>query len=275
MTEADWLAATHPAPMLEFLGRTGSHSVRSLRLFACACVRRIWLKLSDNRSRKVIETIERYVDDAAEIYEVADAAAQASRVKYLPKPVKPLDWLWRVFGLAIPTPSTGEFIHCEILSSVPVSLVSCVAAPSNELPAATCRLAERMMLFDEHYPGAQADIVRDIFESSFRAMPAMDQAWLAANGGVASNLARNIYDARCFDRMPPSRRRFGRRRLHRRRAAGTPALAGAACAGVLGGGFGVGEELRYGDLAMWRGSCSRLRWCWSCLGRSRHAESKR
>src|SRR5262249_5804004 len=40
MTEAEWLNCTNPRTMLEFL--KGRARERKLRLFACACCRRVW-----------------------------------------------------------------------------------------------------------------------------------------------------------------------------------------------------------------------------------------
>src|SRR5438445_2790557 len=62
MTEAEWLAATDPGPMLDFLCASGKASERKLRLFACACVRRVWHLLGDHRSRKAVEVAESLAD---------------------------------------------------------------------------------------------------------------------------------------------------------------------------------------------------------------------
>ncbi len=56
MTESDWQTCTDPARMLRFLGRRTSD--RKLRLFACACVRRVWRLLQDDRSRRTLAVAE-------------------------------------------------------------------------------------------------------------------------------------------------------------------------------------------------------------------------
>src|SRR5262245_34210213 len=60
MTEEEWLACTDPDPLLLFL--RGKASKRKLRLFACACVRRIWRLLFNEHSREVVEAAERQAD---------------------------------------------------------------------------------------------------------------------------------------------------------------------------------------------------------------------
>ncbi len=60
MTEAEWLACTDPTHLLEFL--LGKASARKLRLFACACCRRVWHLLSDKYNRKALTIAERYAD---------------------------------------------------------------------------------------------------------------------------------------------------------------------------------------------------------------------
>ncbi len=60
MTEVEWQSCTDPKAMLEFLGRRASE--RKLRLFGCACCRRIWHLLSDERKRNAVEHAEAYAD---------------------------------------------------------------------------------------------------------------------------------------------------------------------------------------------------------------------
>ena len=59
MKEAEWQACTAPQPMLEYL--RGKVSDRKLRLFGCACCRRVWSLLS-RKSRKSLVIAERYSD---------------------------------------------------------------------------------------------------------------------------------------------------------------------------------------------------------------------
>src|SRR5438128_956926 len=56
MTEPEWLAGDDPTAMLEFL--RGKASDRKLRLSACACVRRDWYLLEDDRSRESVDEAE-------------------------------------------------------------------------------------------------------------------------------------------------------------------------------------------------------------------------
>src|ERR1700722_1041022 len=101
MCEAEWLICidphdllnyfrsrlpNHKRPWLAWLGfppasgrerGNGPASERKLRLFACACCRFIWPRLTEARSRKAVETAERFADglaDEAELRRVRSAA---------------------------------------------------------------------------------------------------------------------------------------------------------------------------------------------------------
>lgn len=87
MTEAEYLAAKNPTPMLEFLGGGNPlrpecpappPSSRKLRLFACACCRAEWDRLTDPRSRRAVEVAERFADGLATPAEMRAARVQAN-----------------------------------------------------------------------------------------------------------------------------------------------------------------------------------------------------
>src|SRR4051812_13569039 len=60
MTEAEWLSCGDPDAMLVFLQDKGLD--RKLRLFSCACCRRVWHLLGKGASRTAVETAERFAD---------------------------------------------------------------------------------------------------------------------------------------------------------------------------------------------------------------------
>src|SRR5262249_37631156 len=71
VTEAEWQECDDPNRMLDFLRRRASN--RKLRLFACACCRRIWHLLTDARSREAVEVAERFADGQASSVELEQA----------------------------------------------------------------------------------------------------------------------------------------------------------------------------------------------------------
>jgi hypothetical protein len=73
MTEAAWLACAEPRPMLDYLEKRGQTSERKLRLFACACCRRIWGLLPDQLGEGGVEVAERQADGLASKKEIEEA----------------------------------------------------------------------------------------------------------------------------------------------------------------------------------------------------------
>jgi hypothetical protein len=80
MDEQEWLTCTDPTPMVEFL--LGKANDRKLRLFVCACCRRIWHHLSDHRSREAIEVSEQYADGLVVRDRLQGAEADGLVVRY-------------------------------------------------------------------------------------------------------------------------------------------------------------------------------------------------
>jgi hypothetical protein len=76
MTEAEWLACTDRQLLLEFL--RGKTSDRKLRLFVCACCRRIWEWLGD-KPRGWVGIAEQYADGVVNQQELEKAAAESEK----------------------------------------------------------------------------------------------------------------------------------------------------------------------------------------------------
>ncbi len=81
MTEADWDDAAEPQPLLQHLRDRGWASDRKLRLFCCACVRRVWELLPDERLRAAVEASEGFADRRVDAGQLA-VAHMAARLAF-------------------------------------------------------------------------------------------------------------------------------------------------------------------------------------------------
>ncbi len=187
MTEAEWLAGHDPDTLLNFLG--GGASNRRLRLFACACCRRIWGLLTSPRYRRAVETSERYADRLAGPLELKAARAAA--------------WERLTQEEASDAPARAAAVR-GLLREARAAAFEARAAAANR----ACRRHDDMGAVAAAWRAAevaekraQCALIRDIFGNPFRPAQA-DPAWLAWEGGTVAKLAHAIYDGRHFDEMP-------------------------------------------------------------------------
>jgi hypothetical protein len=180
MTEAEWLVCEDPALMLEFL--RDSASDRKLRLFACACCRRQWALLTDERSRNAVEVAERFVD----WYALQEDLEAATRTAGYINRDSPCTLTGRVMS-ALELHLAGAFMGCceeEAMDAVEVALWDIALGLGDVERPAHCQL------------------VREIFGNPFR--PAsVELAWRAWNDDTVTKLACVVYEERAFggDRM--------------------------------------------------------------------------
>jgi hypothetical protein len=80
MNQQEWKDSVDPAPMLWFARDAASEM--ELRLFACACCRRVWHLLIDGRSRRAVEVAERYARGKAGVAEMRRARWRAEEAEH-------------------------------------------------------------------------------------------------------------------------------------------------------------------------------------------------
>jgi hypothetical protein len=208
MTESDWLHATDPQPMLDFLAGRGNASKRKLRLFAVACCRLLLRKVRAHHfwAEHAVGVAERFADGAASAAELAEAYGPA-----------PADWRSRIGSETGDFPldavgavkrSNGTAGHacwnaaesefgpevadcCALNAAWAVAEHEAVPPDDNTLsPAFRARLACEQSV--------QCDRLRDIFgPAAFRPLPTLDPGWLAWKEGAVLRLAEAAYEERC------------------------------------------------------------------------------
>jgi hypothetical protein len=187
MTEAEWLSCTDLTPMLRFLA--GRASERQMRLLACACCRRVWHLLTDDRSRQAVEVAERFADGQATLVELAEARnrALAAENGASSEVAKAAYW-------AASMKAAGSIWNASTAAVSEAARVAAKAALANQAAAWDAELAAGNR---DHVA-----LLRDIVGSPFQPDPALDPAWLLFDRGVVRDLAAGIYHERAFDRLP-------------------------------------------------------------------------
>jgi len=189
MTEAEWLAATDPTPMLEFL--KGKASDRRLRLFACACCRRIWHLLPNRLLRKSIEQMERFVDGEIGKCRLWWALSRAWDVG---ADVPARKWTWPLCVVV----DAGAYFEKPIKQSLRVSQGAIWAEILEEMGCLTRNPKTPELVIEERHSKPYADVLRDILGNLFCPLT-MNSSWLTP---TVLALATSIYKEKVFERMP-------------------------------------------------------------------------
>jgi hypothetical protein len=172
MTEAEWLAATDPQQMLEFVRETASD--RKLRLLACGCCRLTLNALADARSGRALEAAERYADGYIGEAELAGAASAAYDAYREAKVAEGYD--------------ADSDVHPEYAGH----LHFVAHATTREVDLAADWAISLQWGSDDE----RCDLLRCVFGNPFRPIPTVPTAWLTYDGGTARKLAEDAYTER-------------------------------------------------------------------------------
>jgi hypothetical protein len=178
MTEAEWLAAADPGPMLDFLRGRGGATDRKLRLFAVACCRRVWHLFSDHPwSREAV------------------GLAESLAERQVTEEQREVAWDSTFPDTELDVPEGGPHWYARLATH------NTLAGGANRAAWLAASAAAHAVP-DPAEPGAQAGLLRDLLGNPFRPAPPLALAVLSWNGGTVPRLAAAIYEERAFDRLP-------------------------------------------------------------------------
>lgn len=189
MTEADWLICTEPQSMLKFL--RGKASDRKLRLFTCACCRRIWHLMEDERSRKAVEVLERCVDGPENDDEWQRAGTAADEARHEFERDNPEHQ-----GPAASADSCARWAAYYINFTNRPEWSSSHAAMAMVWEKIQQGIHHRVAQVQERTH--ECSLLRDLFGNPFRSSP-IAPSWQTP---AVITVAGHLYDDRAFDRLP-------------------------------------------------------------------------
>jgi hypothetical protein len=192
MTEAEWLACKDSHKMMPHLDPQCYD--RKLRLFACACCRRIPQLTADGAARNVVDMSENYADGIA-TYDDLRTTVTAWMATWKNK--SNLDWRLYTSIESAAACGTASFVaSAQSYGKAAQYAAQAIAATSEfaELPVAFA-----MLPIEDQGEAArqlQAALLRDIIGNPFRSSPPLPPAVLAWNDRTVPRLAEVIYEDR-------------------------------------------------------------------------------
>jgi hypothetical protein len=214
-SEADWLGSISPEQMLAHLGSRAGE--RKKRLFACACVRRVWPLLGDERLQSAVELAERYADGQAEVRQMQRALLVVSGLREERAAAEKRESTWmaraaRAAAQAVEAllPVKGPILETPRDVRDPPDVVSATRIARTAARAVEALREERTDAATLPSPAEPplplesldaVDLLCEIFGNPFRSVT-IDPAWLAADEDSVAKRARVVYDQHRFGDLP-------------------------------------------------------------------------
>jgi hypothetical protein len=177
MTESEWLNATDPTPMLEFL--RDKVSDRKLRLFAAAGFRHLTFMLPDGRQQQAIELLEQIADGTV------TENARRKVITFVRQALPPANESYH-------TVDNDPYYVALMLYRAVVSS-NAAGHTAQAVEGLTEKAAERSF---------QSCLLRDIIANPFDGPRPINPAVLRWNDGTVLRIATGIYEERAFERLP-------------------------------------------------------------------------
>jgi hypothetical protein len=203
MSEIEWAECTDPGLMMGLLQRRGKPSERKCRLFACACVRRIWPLLPEQASGDAVEAAERFADGTTDIEQLVSALvglAWFPRLRSSAGAARMACWHAAFDGLAAsrlnPASGGGPYDWGMAAQAAGLAREAAIRQASSEAKRSD-RPVRRVMRAVRVAEGqAQAGLLRDLIGNPLHHVTA-ETSWLTP---MVVALAQSAYD----DRTLPS-----------------------------------------------------------------------
>ena len=185
MTEAEWLICGDPRPMVEYVRVRASE--RKLRLFLCACARRIWHLLADEAARHTVEVAERFADHCTDFRELSLARTSVwvgNRLEERPPGGGAAREVVRAASArAVARAAKGGALHTWFAAEL---AARCTPDQTTRFKSQDIRKREQV---------AVCALLRDLFGNPFRPIR-LDPVWTAWHEGCVLRIAQAAYAER-------------------------------------------------------------------------------